>query len=234
MVRLKPISEVGSEQKIVRFVDEPYFNRKNGSYYFTFPFNSQSYYKTIEDHRKDNNESTVKIDFGNSKHGCHYSCNDVLISCWSVMNKEFISKIENNPHIKNNGYAVVSTVGLIVSIIERLVVSKLFDIYKSRFKNDDRELFLNSYYGPVQYYNENGIPLKHWEASTDIKKGVDISLIQTTFNKENKFFDEQEFRFALALNPWVKLPELSYPEIKDEQLYGDILSMNDFFRKYVQ
>lgn len=198
-------NDIKDDTKIIRFIKEEEtlkktlgnFNAANHLRY-TLPINLLSYYRKCEGLQKDENEGSTLICLPTGAKGKSSTCNEALISCWSIL-KEGDSEdnpwlsFPNNKIAQSCHYAIVTTVGNFKQQIQHI-----YDLSKDIISQEI--LFQNLICGRINYYSNDGLPKQVWDQRTDISQGVDITCIQNIFHKPDQYEPEQEFRFALIQN----------------------------------
>jgi hypothetical protein len=204
------LTEINDDTKLVRFVDKKVMRLSigeisSGKLRYSFPLQLLSYYKKCEGIAADPNEGSTMIDLGEKDGGRVTTCNDALISCWSVCDNttdpwaslagSSFANRENHP------CAIITTVGRVKNQI-RKVLEEINDNYHDQFG----ALIMNAIYGIISYYPARGLRLSEWNEKAYSGLAVDLPAIQNIFHKPaiNKYgqrYDaEQECRFALIIN----------------------------------
>jgi len=122
------LNEISDETKLVRFVNENVMRKSIGvregkCLKFSFPLQLVSYYQRCEGVAADPNEGSTVINLGPGKSGRVTTCNDALVSCWSVCDdlsdpwaslagSSFADRIEHP-------YVLVSSVGRVKTQINK-------------------------------------------------------------------------------------------------------------------
>ncbi len=172
-----------------------------GKVHYSFPLQTLSFFRQCEGIASDPNEGSTLINLGSKGGGRITTCNEALISCWSVCNSENPwSDLENSSFAKNKiefPYAIQTTVGKVKEQIKK-IIQKINSQYKL--------LLMNAVYGPITYYPNSGIAQSDWDEKADIRRGIDITPIQNIFHKPEQNSKghlhnaERECRFALTVS----------------------------------
>lgn len=228
------ISDIDLNQKIVRFVKEPYAKQLicddgNNSFTYTFPIEHINRYHEIEDaNKRDINDGKALIDLNTPPPGQYHIGNDILISCWSILDDKFIQLLKQRKSVhaeqKDNKLVAISTIKRVVSCINDNVIPALDKQKPAGYQH--ASLFLNRIHGKIAYYSPSGIPLSDWNRRADISMGVDMPIIQSIFHKHEAFKNEREYRFALICNHgtfYKGMHDLNfaYPEIINNSIYAE-------------
>lgn len=205
---------INDETRIIRFLDLDGAEKsigeyssvgKHGELSFTFHFGFVDDYKKQKNQTGDKYEGTVQVNC-NGHLTYDGTCNDALISCWSLWHEGDIpwdsfpeSAFVNSP---NTVCAIVSTIGKIRNLFEDII-----NINKKVFRNY-RDIVIAEEHGPIYYYPDQiGISNEAWDKKT--LDGCDIlkKTKETYFQKRNKnehsqnYAAECEYRFAMILSP---------------------------------
>jgi hypothetical protein len=225
------LNEISDDTKLVRFVEENVLylsvgSMQLGKWCYSFPLQLLSYFKKCEGISGDPNEGSTIINFGEKGSGNVTTCNEALISCWSVCNNandpwQSLAESSYAKNKKKYPYVIMTTVGKVKDQIRR-ILEQINKIHRDEYG----ALIMNVIYGLVTYYPQSGMLLAEWNKMNDISRGIDITTIlnifhKPTHNKHGQRHDaEIECRFALIMN---------IRDFKGEN--GDIISIDEISKQ---
>src|SRR4051812_44248904 len=114
------LDNISDDTKLIRFLDLNGAEKSlgiidHGEIYCTFHYGLLSKYKIIETHAADSKEGSTSINLGHGVIGSDTTCNDALISCWSIWDGKddprYSFKDSSFAKDKNNICVITSTVG---------------------------------------------------------------------------------------------------------------------------
>lgn len=215
-MKLVMLNEIENKTTLVRFVEKEWIHlsigeRRSGELHYSFPLGLLTTYKKLEGNAGDPNEGSTIIALGEKKGlGKVTTCNDALVSCWSICSNpknpwkapdesSFAKDRERYP------FAIITTVDKV-----KQKISKILEALNINYHDNEHgaSLIMNAIYGPICYYPITGISLTAWADKTKRGSSIDISTIQNIFHKPTQYAEEHECRFALIIN----MCDLNYPD----------------------
>ncbi|HHF7374017.1 hypothetical protein [Legionella bozemanae] len=202
---------IADDTKLIRFLDRYGAEKSVGTMEHTeinctFHYGLLSHYQTMETNAGDSQESSTAINLGNGIVGSDTTCNDALVSCWSIWDgnddpwdsfKE--SSFAQN---KNNVCVITSTVGKV-----RKIFNQTIEISRKLLGNHFPHIVFLPYDSAITYYPEAfGIEHELWEKMTDPHRyGLGMRTLCNTFHKRDSngkglcYAAEKEYRYAMVL-----------------------------------
>jgi hypothetical protein len=194
-------ADINADTKIIRFVDLGAGGSSigckdihSGKLKYSITLNTLSHYKKMKSSRGDRNEGKTAIDHGKGTTCFSATCNDALISCWSLLpEKENPWDCFKNTIEPSSVYGIVSTVGKVKRVFEQIMEEN-----KERLNG-----VLSSTYGKIEYYPKGGVPVERWDHETEIRSPEDVlnEMYGNVYHKPESYTEERELRFAIILQP---------------------------------
>lgn len=204
--------EITDDTRIVRFLDLNgaiksigELGHPVGIINFNFHFGLLSDYAKCEGSTADKYERIMLISHNNQL-SHHNTCNDSLVSCWSIWEKG------DNPwdDFSESAFSTdESTICVIVSTIGKIknLFNNIIEINRKRFHNFNTDMIIKSKSDRVTYYNPKDVTTESWDQKITNKANIFETQEQIIFHKlENdgkgkKFIAECEYRLAMILAP---------------------------------
>ena len=201
-----------NKTKIIRFLEPKIIQKTIGEFsssiwHYSLPINTLDFYRKSKGIHMDNTEGVTKICRNPDPPMFSGSCNDCLISSWSIWKEEANpwEEFDGNDYT-DRSFVIASTIGDVRREFEKAIHS-----FIQPDSNNFSSLIFNAICGEISYYPTEGMSQTEFNRKYNQIDGIEKGLIMNIFHKREKddnnkknFSLEKEFRFALILNLGVK------------------------------